>query len=87
MPGKDRMPKPRHGAFLKGLAESGPGKTASENLRLSEEHGALRDIERAELRRLAEEGRVSGLSDEDGEALIDRLEAQYRSLVERKSET
>lgn len=86
MPRNDCMPKPRHGAFLKGLVESGPGSAASKGLHLSEEHRVLGDSELAELRRLAEEGRVSGLSDEDGEALIDRLEAKYRSIVERKSE-
>lgn len=39
----------------------------------------------AELARLAEEGKASGLSDEDGEALIDRLIAKYRSLAGGKS--
>jgi hypothetical protein len=34
-----------------------------------------------ELRRLAEEGRVSGLSDEDGEAFLARLEAKYRAMM------
>ncbi|MGH7098622.1 MAG: hypothetical protein ACREE4_13280 [Stellaceae bacterium] len=44
------------------------------------------DLTLAELARLAaEEGKASGLSDEDGEALIDRLIAKYRSLVGRKS--
>ncbi|MGH7056102.1 MAG: hypothetical protein ACREFA_20060 [Stellaceae bacterium] len=43
------------------------------------------DLTLAELARLAEEGKASGLSDEDGEALIDRLVAKYRSLVGRKS--
>jgi hypothetical protein len=36
------------------------------------------------LRRLAEEGRLSGLLAEDGEKTLDRLEAKYRSLAERK---
>lgn len=39
----------------------------------------------AELARLAEEGKASGLSDEDGEALIDRLTAKYRSPARVKS--
>jgi hypothetical protein len=41
-----------------------------------------REISAAELRRLAEEGRLSGLSDEDGQAVLDRLEAKYRLLAE-----
>jgi hypothetical protein len=85
MPRNDRMPKPRRGTFLKGGAEGGAGNAASESLRPAKEHGILRDVERAELRRLAEEGRASGLSDEEGEALLDRLDAKYRSLIARKS--
>jgi hypothetical protein len=42
----------------------------------------LREIRTAELRRLADEGRLSGLSDEEGEAVLDRLEAKYRMLAE-----
>lgn len=45
----------------------------------------MRDREIGELRRLTEEGEASGLSEEDGEALLDRLEAKYRALVERNS--
>jgi hypothetical protein len=41
-----------------------------------------REISTAELRHLSEEGRMSGLSDEDGEALLNRLEAKYRLLAE-----
>jgi hypothetical protein len=37
----------------------------------------------AELRRLVEEGRASGLSEEDGEAFLDRLKAKYRAMAER----
>jgi hypothetical protein len=66
--------------------ESRPGNTARGRLHVSQAHRALRDIEPAELRRLAEEGKASGLSDEDGEALIDRLEVKYRGLAARKSE-
>lgn len=44
-----------------------------------------RDLTLAELADLAEEGRASGLSEEDGEALIDRLIAKYRNLVRGKS--
>ncbi|HZU89394.1 MAG TPA: hypothetical protein VE993_09070 [Stellaceae bacterium] len=42
------------------------------------------EIELEELRRLAKEGEVSGLSEEDGEALLDRLEAKYRDLIPPK---
>lgn len=56
----------------------------SGKLRLSEERRTLRDSEVAELRRLAEEGEASGLSEQDGETTLDRLAAKYRSLVRRK---
>lgn len=85
MPRNDRMPEPRHGAFRGGVAESGAGKPGGRGLPLLQEHRALTAGELAELRRLAEEGRASGLSPEDGEALIDRLEARYRSLLARNS--
>jgi hypothetical protein len=54
-------------------------------LRLLEEREKLREVKVAELRRLAEEGRLSGLSDKDGEAVLDRLEAEYRARAERAS--
>ena len=53
---------------------------------MSKETQTVREIELAELRRLAEEGEASGLSEEDGEALIARLEAKYRNLIAHKSE-
>src|SRR5207245_1802097 len=76
-------------AFIKGLVESGRYNNASkvvrDGLRLLEERERLREVKVAELRRLAEEGRLSGLSDEDGEAVLDRLEAEYRARAERAS--
>ncbi len=36
----------------------------------------------AELRDLAEKGRMSGISDEDGETVFDRLEAKYNALIQ-----
>ena len=73
--------------LIKGLVESGRYNNASEvvrdGLRLLEEREKLREIKVAELRRLAEEGRLSGLSNEDGEAVLDRLEAEYRTRAER----
>ena len=74
-------------AFIKVLVKSGRYGNASEvvrdGLRLLEEREELREAKVAELRRLAEEGRSSGLSDEDGEELLDQLEAEYRAMAER----
>jgi antitoxin ParD1/3/4 len=76
-------------AFIKGLVKSGRYNNASEvvrdGLRLLEERERLREVKVAELRRHAEEGRLSGLPDEDGEAVLDRLEAEYRARAGRAS--
>jgi antitoxin ParD1/3/4 len=79
----------RFEAFIKGLVENGRYNNASEvlrdGLRLLEDREKEREIKIAELRRLAEEGRLSGVSEEDGEAVLDRLEARLpvqRSEVE-----
>jgi len=78
----------RFESFVKELVESGRYNNASEvvrdGLRLLEDREKLREIRVAELRRLAEEGRLSGLSEDDGEAVLDRLEAEYRAMAERK---
>ena len=75
----------RFEAFIQGLVESGRYNNASEvvrdGLRLLEDRERLREVKLAELRRLAEEGRSSGLSDEDGEAVLDRLKARYRGIA------
>jgi antitoxin ParD1/3/4 len=77
----------RFEAFIKGLVENGRYNNASEvvrdGLRLLEDREKEREIKVAELRRLAEEGRLSGLSEEDGEAVLDRVEAKYRALAGR----
>ena len=50
-------------------------------LRLLEDQDRQRQLE---LRRLLEQGRASGLSDEPGEAVLDRLETKYRSMTKRR---
>jgi antitoxin ParD1/3/4 len=75
----------RFEAFIDDQVRGGRYNNASEvvrdALRLLEDREVLRDISLTELRRLAEEGRVSGLSDEDGEAFLARLEAKYRAMM------
>jgi antitoxin ParD1/3/4 len=77
----------RFEALVKELVQSGRYNNASEvvreGLRLLEDREKLREIKIAELRRLAEEGRLSGISDEDGEAVLGRLEAEYRARAAR----
>ena len=73
--------------LVKGLVESGRYNNSSEvvreGLRLLEDREKLREIGMAEMHSLAEEGRLSGLSDKDGEIFLDRLEAKYRARIER----
>ena len=80
----------RFEAFVKGLVQSGRYNNASEvvreGLRLLEDRERLRETKIAKLQRLAEEGRLSGLSEEDGEAVIDRLEAKYQAMAEGDAE-
>jgi antitoxin ParD1/3/4 len=80
----------RFETFVKDLVESGRYNNASEvlrdGLRLLEERESLREIKIAELRRLAEEGRLSGLCEEDGDTTLDRLEAKIRALAARQSD-
>jgi antitoxin ParD1/3/4 len=71
--------------FVNSMVESGRYRDASdvvrEGLRLLEEQEALAAFDPAELRRLAEEGRLSGLSEEDGEEFLAKLEAKYRAMA------
>jgi antitoxin ParD1/3/4 len=71
--------------FVRRMMASGrygsAGEVLRDGLRLLEERESLRDLNTAELRRLAEEGRLSGLSEENGEAFLDRLEAKYRAMA------
>jgi Arc/MetJ-type ribon-helix-helix transcriptional regulator len=50
-------------------------------LRLLEDRDRQR---RLELRRLVEQGRASGVSDQPGEAVLDRLETKYRRIAKRR---
>jgi len=71
--------------FVKELLASGRYNNASEvvheRLGLPGKREKLREIKVAELRRLAERGRLSGLSEDEGEAVLDRLEAKYRAMA------
>jgi antitoxin ParD1/3/4 len=75
----------RFEAFIDTQVEGGRYNNASEvvrdALRLLEDQEKLRELRLAELRRAAEEGRLSGLSDEDGDAFLDRMEARYRRII------
>jgi antitoxin ParD1/3/4 len=78
----------RFEAFIDAQVKEGRYNNASEvvrdALRLLEDEEKLRALRLAELHRIAEEGRASGLSDQDGEAVLDRLDAKYRALVDRR---
>ena len=71
--------------FIRSLLEGGRYNSASEvlrdGLRLLEDRERLREMKMTELRRLVEEGRTSGLSEQDGEAFLDELEAKYRAMA------
>jgi antitoxin ParD1/3/4 len=74
----------RFEAFIDAQIQGGRYNNASEvvrdALRLLEDRENLRSLRFAELERLSEEGRASGLSEHDGEAALDRLEVKYRAL-------
>jgi putative addiction module antidote protein, CC2985 family len=75
-------------AFVRRLVESGRYGSEMEvlrdGLRLLEDRERLRMAKADELSRLVEEGRASGLSDIDGEAFLDRLEAKYLAETDRR---
>lgn len=75
---------PRFEAFIDLQVQGGRYNNASEvvrdALRLLEDQARQREMQVAELRRLAEVGRASGVSGEDGDAVLDRLEAKYAAM-------
>ncbi|HEY0524022.1 MAG TPA: type II toxin-antitoxin system ParD family antitoxin [Stellaceae bacterium] len=80
----------RFETFIDEQVKSGRYNNASEvvrdALRLLEDQEKLRELRYAELRRLMDEGRASGLSDEDGDAVLGRLEDKYRAMIPRRGE-
>jgi antitoxin ParD1/3/4 len=75
--------------FIEQMVDSGRYSSASEvlrdGLRLLEEREALRGFTVAEIRQLVEEGRLSGLLDEDGETTLNRLKEKIRAFVARRN--
>jgi antitoxin ParD1/3/4 len=89
---QERRPMPRSFAlgehfeqFIDAQVTGGRYNNASEvvrdALRLLEDQERQRQLE---LRRLLEQGRASGLSDELGEAVLDRLETKYRRMAKHR---
>ena len=72
-------------AFIDAQVAGGRYNNASEVVRdalhLLEDQERQRQLE---LRRLLDQGRASGVSDEPGEAVLDRLETKYRSMTKRR---
>jgi antitoxin ParD1/3/4 len=79
------LPADRFEAFIDAEVQGGRYNNASEvvrdALRLLEDQEKLRELRLAELRRLSEAGRASGLSAGDGESVLDRLEHKYRAML------
>jgi len=73
-------------AFVQEQVKSGRYNNASEvvraGLRLLEDSEQLRELKLAELRRLVDEGRLSG-EGSPAEDVFARLEAKYRAMAER----
>lgn len=78
----------RFEAFIDAQVKGGRYNNASEvvrdALRLLEDQERLRTLRQEELRLLVEKGRASGLSEADGEAFLDRLEAKYQVMAKRR---
>jgi antitoxin ParD1/3/4 len=77
----------RFESFIDAQVQGGRYNNGSEvvrdALRLLEDQEKLRELRFAELRRLADDGKAGGLSDEDGEAVLDRLETKYSRLAKQ----
>lgn len=75
-------------SFIEAQVTGGRYNNASEvvrdALRLLEDQQKLRELRQAELRELIEQGRASGLSTQDGDAVLDRLETKYRRMGKRQ---
>jgi antitoxin ParD1/3/4 len=71
--------------FIDAQVTGGRFNNASEVVRdalcLLEDQDRQRQLE---LRRLLDQGRASGLSDEPGEAVLDRLEKKYRRMTNHR---
>ena len=74
-------------AFIDSQLKSGRYNNASEvvrdSLRLLEDREKLRELKLAELRQLVRQGLDSGLSEENPDAVFDRLIAGYKSVAEQ----
>jgi putative addiction module CopG family antidote len=72
-------------AFIDAQVEAGRYHNADEVVRdalcLLNDQAKLGAMDEVELRRLAEDGRASGLSTEDGAAFLDRLAEKYRGMM------
>jgi antitoxin ParD1/3/4 len=68
-------------AQVKGGRYNNASEVVRDALRLLEDHEKLREFRLSELRRLADDGRASGLGAEDGDAVLDRLDAKYRAMI------
>jgi antitoxin ParD1/3/4 len=75
----------RFEALIDAQVQEGRYNNASEvvrdALRLLEDREALRKLRLAELREMAEAGRCGGVSDEEGDRFLDRMEAKYRAMA------
>ena len=78
---------PRLEAFIDARIRSGrytdPEQVIHDAFILLDEREQLADVDLAKLRELVGTGSESGLSPDDGDAVLDGLEAKYRALADR----
>ncbi len=76
-------------AFIRDLVESGRYRSArdvmEDGLHLLEDREKRLATRLSELRDQVEEGRASGVSEQDGEAFLDALQARYEAMAARRS--